>query len=90
MNSKREAGLDVGHIQAREELHSALAAAFSFPDYYGKNWDAFDECLSDSNLRKIEITGISTLIDSLPRDAGLLARCLKEYGEETGAEIILK
>jgi RNAse (barnase) inhibitor barstar len=39
--------IDVGSVTTREELHSLIAEAFGFPDYYGRNWDAFDECIRD-------------------------------------------
>lgn len=29
------------------ELFDALAAALHLPDYFGRNWDALDECLRD-------------------------------------------
>ncbi|HEX8616174.1 MAG TPA: barstar family protein [Thermoanaerobaculia bacterium] len=29
------------------ELFDALAEALELPDYFGRNWDAFDECLRD-------------------------------------------
>jgi hypothetical protein len=29
------------------DLMDALAVGFSFPDYFGRNWDAVDECLRD-------------------------------------------
>jgi RNAse (barnase) inhibitor barstar len=29
------------------DLMDALAVGFSFPDYFGHNWDAVDECLRD-------------------------------------------
>jgi RNAse (barnase) inhibitor barstar len=29
------------------ELLDALAVGFSFPDYFGRNWDALEECLRD-------------------------------------------
>jgi len=28
-------------------LHEELGAALQFPSYYGENWDAFDECITD-------------------------------------------
>lgn len=28
-------------------FHAAAKQAFGFPDYYGHNWDAFDECFSE-------------------------------------------
>lgn len=35
------------HMVSRSSAHSELASAFAFPDYYGKNWDAFNDCLGD-------------------------------------------
>ncbi len=47
----RSSGFDVrilgGRVTSEPELHESLAEALSFPDYYGKNWDAFRDCLSD-------------------------------------------
>ena len=34
-------------IETQEHLFSALAKAMRFPDYFGMNWDALDECLRD-------------------------------------------
>ena len=39
--------LDGRAMTSREAAHRELARAFSFPDYYGANWDAFDDCLED-------------------------------------------
>lgn len=30
------------------ELFAALATALQFPDYFGQNWDAVADCLSDA------------------------------------------
>jgi hypothetical protein len=34
-------------ISDEGELLDALAVGFSFPDYFGRNWDGADECLRD-------------------------------------------
>ncbi len=36
-----------GAVHTEEELFQAVAGAFRFPDYFGNNWDALDECLRD-------------------------------------------
>lgn len=33
------------------DMHRAFAAALSFPDYYGMNLDALNDCLSDIDVR---------------------------------------
>jgi RNAse (barnase) inhibitor barstar len=33
--------------QPREHVLSMLEAEFHFPDYFGRNWDAVDECIRD-------------------------------------------
>ncbi|MBP0724077.1 barstar family protein [Bacillus sp. RG28] len=35
--------------------HNDLAAVLEFPDYYGKNLDAFNDCLSDMTSERIGI-----------------------------------
>lgn len=35
------------NIKSREELHTFLAEAFHFPEWYGKNLDALYDCLGD-------------------------------------------
>src|SRR5260221_8444864 len=35
------------NIKSKEALLAMLATQFNFPDYFGENWDAFDECIRD-------------------------------------------
>ncbi len=35
---------EIGSVR---ELHDALADGLAFPEYYGRNWDALEEMLSD-------------------------------------------
>ncbi len=39
--------IDATTIKADDDLLDAIATALRFPDYFGGNWDAFDECLRD-------------------------------------------
>jgi hypothetical protein len=47
---RTEAGELVREIRgwtAEDDLFRALGSALHFPDYFGHNWDAFDECLRE-------------------------------------------
>jgi RNAse (barnase) inhibitor barstar len=39
----------VADIKTDKDLFSVVASAMQFPDYFGSNWDALDECLIDMN-----------------------------------------
>ena len=39
--------LDGDHIRHKSEFLTAMGQAFQFPDYFGHNWDALEECLLD-------------------------------------------
>ena len=93
-SSSRTAGpdervLDLSTVSSRDELHKRLACFFGFPDYYGRNWDAFDECIVDFPPGgTIVIRGYTRLRTALPGDASLLRRALDESNvEEPGFRV---
>src|SRR6266852_9437625 len=54
-------------------LFDEFAAALQFPSYFGENWDAFDECLTDLDWLPAEgyvllITNSTHLLEAEPSD----------------------
>jgi len=39
--------VDAGNWASEDDLHDDVAAALDFPSYYGRNFDALNDCLSD-------------------------------------------
>ena len=69
--------IDVTHAQSREQLHKIISTALQFPDYYGNNWDAFDECATDPDVEMPEsvlIIGIDDLSRKPPYASFKLAQ----------------
>ena len=50
----RGSDLDVVAIDARADLFEAMARALDFPAWFGGNWDALEDSLSDLSWRKGE------------------------------------
>lgn len=73
----------------RERLFQEWAAALQFPSYFGENWDAFEECLSDLEWLPagglvVFITRADCLLDLAPEDdldmlADILTTVAKEW-----------
>jgi ribonuclease inhibitor len=75
--------VDLSGIQSRDDLHERLAHVFSFPNYYGRNWDAYDECIADvAPPVSIVVTGFERLRFILPREAKLFVDCLRCAAEK--------
>ena len=74
--------IELSEITSHEALHAELARVFSFPGYYGGNWDAFDECIDDVVVpASVEVLGFNGFRFRLPREAKLLAECLRAMAE---------
>jgi ribonuclease inhibitor len=78
--------IDVSDASNAHELHALLARQLSFPDYYGHNWDAFWDCVTDPEQSKmpavLHVVGFSALASRLPREAQLFQQCLAELQQE--------
>ena len=39
--------VDIGHVHDKQGFTGLVAKALAFPGWFGGNWDAFEDCLSD-------------------------------------------
>jgi len=75
----------------KQAMLQALAPALAFPDYFGFNWDALEECLTDLSWH---VGGVVLLIDDAatpetraPEDWGVLLDILADaarYWQDQG------
>ena len=86
MSTPETIKLDVSHASSARSLHEMLAAAFQFPSYYGKNWDAFNDCINDPEQsrmpKSVVILGLDALEAKLPLEARHLRECLTDARAE--------
>ena len=74
--------LDVSDIARSEDLHVLLESLLGFPGNYGRNWDAFWDCISDPEQSTmpdvLRVIGFDRMAVRLPRDAALMRECFED------------
>lgn len=63
MMSKEKYTIDFTNVNYYLEMHAVIWKSLNFPDYYGCNWDAFWDCLTDmyGDPIHIEIIGLDVI-----------------------------
>lgn len=94
------AAIDGDPLEDDRTLLAAVAEAFEFPDYFGANWDALDECLRDMSWAPaagyvLVVTGAEGLWQRDPRLAARLVRswlfCAEDWaGREVGLHLVFE
>lgn len=82
---EQAAEIDLSDVVTREALHERIATALGFPEYYGRNWDAFDECSRDPGIampQVVRIRGCQLFAARLPREANLMQQCFSDREAE--------
>lgn len=73
--------IDFTNVKYYLEMHFAIREALDFPDYYGCNWSAFWDCLTDMVGRPvhIKIIGLDVIRENFDDTAEKLIEILKEF-----------
>jgi RNAse (barnase) inhibitor barstar len=60
--------LDGRGLKDKDSLLAAVGRALDFPDYYGGNWDALEECLADLSWREGPVWLFIHHADAIPAE----------------------
>ena len=73
--------IDLRNISRWREMHLLFKDVLDFPDYYGCNWDALWDCLSEMYGEPIhvEIIGLDEFEGKCPETKAPLIRILKKF-----------
>lgn len=82
---------DASSIKDDEMLFSEISNALFFPDYFGSNWDALDECLADMEWNEADgyvlfITNAGKLWSDAAYTAGKLVSVWQSVAEQWSQE----
>ena len=86
---------DSSQLTSEEDIMDAFNKAFDFPDYFGRNWDAWIDCMSDEltgDAIEIMVTGTDKLIENHREVFLNLIGCVgatNRYYQENGKQIVL-
>ena len=73
--------IDFSEVKHYMEIHSIIQKALDFPDYYGRNWSAFWDCLWDmyGDPVHIEIVGFENIRKNFESAAEKMIEILKRF-----------
>ena len=66
------------HCRDWGTLHQRIRKAFGFPDYYGENWDAMWDCLTDVFLQPVQRHIVVEGFDAMPQELRAYAAPMQE------------
>ena len=80
MNKKKYI-VDFTNVKHYPEMHEIIKKSLDFPDYYGRNWSAFWDCLSEmyGEPIHIEIIGLDLLENKFGGVSDKMIKILKRY-----------
>ena len=79
--SQKKYTLDFTNVTHFLEVHYIIKTSLDFPDYYGCNWSAFWDCLTDmyGDPIHIEIIGLDVIERKFDNMANMMIKILKKF-----------
>ena len=73
--------IDFSSVKCYLEMHKVIKDALDFPDYYGQNWSAFWDCLTDmvGDPINIEVRGLEVIERKFNGAVETLINILKDF-----------
>lgn len=73
---------DCTGIDTPYKLHKKIQAIFKYPEWYGKNWHAFEDLIDISEVCVIRIININKIRESIPYDTECFLKIIKRNMSE--------
>ena len=82
--------IDFREVKYYLEMHAIIWKSLDFPDYYGCNWDAFWDCLTDmyGDPIHIEIIGLDMIERKFDDSASKMIELLKDFKHFGNDEVL--
>ncbi len=75
--------LDLTGCRTTRELHERIQKVLDFPDHYGKNLDAFWDCINcDCDVNFVTIVGSGSVAPDLRRTVSIILELLEENKQD--------
>lgn len=73
---------DCSDISTKEELLRKIKRVFDMPEWFGMNWDAFNDLFPVHEYKKIELNNFYKMSDMISADASIFLEILKKNSEQ--------
>ena len=79
VDAAQGSALALARVDLRQPVFDAFARALAFPDWFGRNWDALEDCLTDLSWR--DAAGYVLLLEGAGADEGVLVDVLRSAAQ---------
>jgi hypothetical protein len=79
VDAAQGSGLALARVDLRQPVFDAFARALAFPDWFGRNWDALEDCLTDLSWR--DAAGYVLLLEGVAKEERVLVDVLRSAAQ---------